>query len=252
MSYQQLINTKEEFYSLSRDLLDSTENTFDANLLSFKDFCESNEIILSITKPILNLNFDGIEYFNNASNPSHRLDNFPRPKKREEYAKVALDLINDDSFNVSDIYNYAIWALCPSTNNIDELTSIGSNNIFGQLIKYIDLQLTKLTSNAKEQSVPNSITYNIGTAHDSIIGNQTNATINNSNNLDELRDIINDKVKDHEEKEQLQELITMIKAITEANVPVSKGVFSKFSDTLQKNSWVTGPIATTVIKWLIG
>lgn len=251
MNYQQLTNTINEFHSLSSDLLNSTEETFKANLSTFKEFCESSTAIFSIINPIADVQFDGIKYFNNVCDPSNKWTNFPKPEKREEFLKVAIDLINVDNLDAVYFLNYALYFMHSSTKDINRLISSGVNDIFGKLIKYIDLELKKLINNNTEQSSLSSITYNIGNAHGSIIGSQTNAAINNSNNLNELRDIINARVKDSEENEKLQELISMVKAITENNVPVSKGVFSRFSETLEKHSWITGSIAQALIGWLV-
>lgn len=242
MKYQELINTQEEFYSLSNDLLNASINSFDANLLSFKYFCESNDIVKSIIKPILDINFNGIEYFNNVSSPLCNSEEFAKPKKREEFVKVAIDLLNIDMLSASNMYNYALWFLHPSTDDINQLTHIGTKDIFGKLIKYINLQLTKLINNNSITSTSGAVIYNIENANDSIIGNQTNATINNSNNLDDLIEVINNKVIDQQENEQLKELVSMLKAITENNIPVQKGVFARFSEVLQKNSWLQAPL----------
>ena len=34
------------------------------------------------------------------------------------------------------------------------------------------------------------------------------------------------------------------------DIPVQKGILSKFSDVMERNSWITGAIASTLLSWL--
>jgi len=108
---------------------------------------------------------------------------------------------------------------------------------------------TKAQHERRSENEATSI-YNIGNAYGSIIGSQQVPTINNSYNLEEIRDLI--KQYGNEDKEELNEMIDTIKAITENNIPVQKGTLGHFSELLAKHSWITGPIAQSIIGWIMG
>ncbi|PHB61723.1 hypothetical protein [Bacillus wiedmannii] len=103
--------------------------------------------------------------------------------------------------------------------------------------------LTKKQLNESKQVQPN-VTYNINNAHNSIIGSQTNATINLGIDFDELKSIIN--ASDSIDKEELLELIGSLEQTDE----IEKGKFARFAEVLQKNSWVSAPLGQALIKCL--
>lgn len=55
-----------------------------------------------------------------------------------------------------------------------------------------------------------------------------------------------------EERKELDELRNQLKIIEDHNIPISKGYLSRFSDTMQKHSWITGQIAGFLLKWVAG
>lgn len=250
MNEKELENIQSEFRSLSNNLLNSNIDTFKANLSGFKDFCNATNVICDILSPILQTNFNGIEYFSKKSNPGSRFEDFPKPQNRNELFKVSYDVLWKDNINAGRILNYGRWAIDPSATDMNELLEIGNNDISLKLIDYIDLELTKLINNTKETVVTNQ--FNITSATGSIIGTQENATISNSYNLDELEKIIDHKVSDINDKQQLQDLIKSLKAITENNIPVQKGTLARFGDILAKHAWITGAIAKSLIGWMTG
>lgn len=249
MTENELINIKSEFDSFANNLLESNEDLFKANLSSLRDFCSSNEIICNILKPISQTDFNGIEYFSKKLDPKYRYQQITNPKNNYEVLKVSYDVLYAD-INPRHIENYALWTLYPSTKKVDEVLKIGTRHIFEKLINYINLELTKLINNEHKSPITNQ--YNINTANGSIIGPSQNATINNSYNLDEIKKIIDEKVSDTNDKQELQDLIKSLKAITENNIPLQKGTLSRFGDTLAKHTWITGPIAKSLISWAIG
>lgn len=90
--------------------------------------------------------------------------------------------------------------------------------------------------------------YNITNAYGSIIGNQSNFTLNYSSSINELRDIVNSSHSS--DKEELNKIIDLLEMITNNQIPISKGLFSKFANILQKNSWITSHIASILVSWL--
>ncbi|MGN2347292.1 hypothetical protein ACTFH7_02065 [Clostridium cagae] len=250
MIYADFKNTYDEFVTISREFLCSNEINFECNLNSFTTFCDSNDLISQILESIINIDFDGIKYFSQKSNPQERFNLKGNPKTRYESLKASYDVLWYPNLTSDNLINYAVWALCPATRNIDETLLIGINDISNKLISYIEIELKKLITNSQKESNASQINFNIQNADNSIIGTQSTATINNSSNLDDLKQLIEQNA--YEDKEDLKQLIDTLKTITENNMPVSKGTLAKFSEAFEKHSWIAGSIASTLLGWLIG
>jgi len=248
VDYNDLVDIESEFVSLSDYFLTSTEDTFTANLLSFKEFCDLNKPISDILKPISQNAFNGIEYFHQKSRSGSRHQPCEQPKNRDELLKFTYDVLWYDKLHASNIWGYARMVLNPDTKMIDELLIIGNKDISTRLIDYIDLQLNKLINRQKQEPVPSQQTFNIGNAHGSIIGSQTNATINSGITFDEAIKIIESKNIDSIDKHQLIELTNYVKLQAESNAPMNKGLLSKFSDIISKHAWAASLIGSTLIK----
>lgn len=128
---------------------------------------------------------------------------------------------------------------------------IDTQTMEGDIVSIMAFYQTKSEfESSQRQSTTASNTYHIGNAYGSIIGSQSTATISNSCNLDELKTYVEQNIK--EDKEQINELIETIKAITCNNIPMQKGTLSRFGDLLAKHSWLTGPLTQLLINWFAG
>lgn len=103
-------------------------------------------------------------------------------------------------------------------------------------------ELNRLSDNST------NVTFNIGTATGSIIGTGSHQTVNYHADLSKLQAQVN--ADSSSDKEQLQEIVTLLQQIIENETPVSKGMFSKFMGTIQRNSWLSGQITGILLKWL--
>ncbi|MBU3102247.1 MULTISPECIES: hypothetical protein [Clostridium] len=126
-----------------------------------------------------------MEYFNKKSNPAFKFEQYQKPNNLKEFVKVAYDVLWNNKINTRNIINYAAWTLYPTTKWINEIIILGTNDISKPLIDYIDLELTKSINKEKNEPFLNQQTFNIQNAHESIIGSQTNATINTGITFDE-------------------------------------------------------------------
>lgn len=141
------------------------------------------------------------------------------------------------------------WIKGKVSGNKFYIIEISNQAIKDEIILLRAYTQTKLEiENSKKQT--ENVSFNIQNANGSIIGTQSNANITNSYNLDELQTSINKE--DQPDKEQINELINMLKAITENNVPIQKGTLSKFEDLLAKHEWLTGALAQSLFGWLAG
>lgn len=91
--------------------------------------------------------------------------------------------------------------------------------------------------------------FNIDTANNSVIGNQSNFTFNVNAELEKLSNQISNL--NSPDKEELLQLISELKTIISSDKPLKRGMLSKFSSVLQRNSWVTSPIATAALTLLM-
>lgn len=94
----------------------------------------------------------------------------------------------------------------------------------------------------------NSPVFNIGTAYGSVIGTQQSVTVNYKDSLRATKKQIEDS--DSPDKEELQQIISLLEMIVNNQLPPQKGLLSKFSAVLERNSWITSPIASVLINWL--
>lgn len=90
--------------------------------------------------------------------------------------------------------------------------------------------------------------FNIGTAYGSVIGTQQSVTINYKDSLQTTKKQIEES--DSPDKEELQQIISLLEMIINNQLPPQKGLLSKFSAVLERNSWITSPIASALIGWL--
>ncbi len=94
----------------------------------------------------------------------------------------------------------------------------------------------------------NSPVFNIGTAYGSVIGTQQSVTVNYKDSLRATKKQIEDS--DSPDKEELQQIISLLEMIVNNQLPPQKGLLSKFSAVLERNSWIASPIASVLISWL--
>lgn len=94
----------------------------------------------------------------------------------------------------------------------------------------------------------NSTVFNIGSASNSIIGNQQSAIINNSSfNIDDLKEMI--ELYGANDKQQLYELTSLLQQSLQKD-DFHKGKLSKFSNLIAKHSWLPLAIAQVISAFL--
>lgn len=104
---------------------------------------------------------------------------------------------------------------------------------------------TEAEHNQKKNEISNTV-FNIGNVSNSIIGNNNVNTL--SNQL--LSDIKSNSEKFPEDKEQLDEIISLLNLIAENKIQPKQGLLSKFSNLMEKHSWLSGSIASFLISYL--
>lgn len=99
-----------------------------------------------------------------------------------------------------------------------------------------------------QETSSSAIVFNIGTATGSVIGTQSVVNMNYQNSIQQLHDQITKS--DSPDKEQLEKIVSTLELIVNGDIPAQKGILSKFSRTMERNSWIAGAIASTLLSWL--
>lgn len=91
--------------------------------------------------------------------------------------------------------------------------------------------------------------FNIGNATNSVIGMQSIVTMNINSSIQEAREKI--ASSESSDKEELQQIISLLEMVVNNQVPAQKGLLSKFSAVMERNSWITGTISSVLLNWLL-
>lgn len=116
--------------------------------------------------------------------------------------------------------------------------------------------LTEREMNARETSA--QTVFNIGSATGSVIGTQANVNLHYNYNADmldigkeigEIRKQID--AASSPDKEELGKIIDLLEEIVRDKKPVEKGILSRFSDVMQRHEWITSPVMSVLLSWLM-
>lgn len=102
------------------------------------------------------------------------------------------------------------------------------------------------------QSASNQPAFHINanTIKNSIIGTQSNTTVNLNAQLERLRNDVENS--DSNDKEELHKIISLLEELSKSNEPVPRNIFSKFSAVMERNSWISGSIAGFLLNLFLG
>jgi len=105
--------------------------------------------------------------------------------------------------------------------------------------------------NPQQQLITPPTQIIIGTATNSVIGNQSQATINVGPNVEDIAKLSENHKLSNEDQQLLKELIEIMKKLGEGNTALKKGTLSRFQDFFQRNSWITSAVASNLISFFI-
>lgn len=90
--------------------------------------------------------------------------------------------------------------------------------------------------------------FNIENAYSSVIGSQQNVTFNCNDSIQKAKQQI--EAINSPDKEELKQIISLLEMIINNQLPPQKGLLSKFSSVMERNSWITSTLASTLLSWL--
>lgn len=91
--------------------------------------------------------------------------------------------------------------------------------------------------------------YNIQNAYGSVIGSGNQAVIHYNAALDSLKKQV--EADTSADKEDLKKIVSLLEMIVQDQVPPSKGLFSRFSAVMERNSWLTSSVLSSLLSWLL-
>ncbi len=106
---------------------------------------------------------------------------------------------------------------------------------------------TELEHNA-ENKISNTV-FNIQNAYGSVIGNSNQVTIYYDETIKKLKEQV--ATTESSDKAELEKIIALLEMVVNNQVPPTKGLFSKFRNVMERNSWITGSIANAILSWLL-
>lgn len=99
-----------------------------------------------------------------------------------------------------------------------------------------------------QQKTSGTTVFNIGTATGSVIGTQSIVNMNYNDSIQDAKNRLESSTSP--DKEDLKQIINLLEMVVNNQVPVSKGLFSRFSEIMERNSWITNSISSALINWL--
>ena len=91
--------------------------------------------------------------------------------------------------------------------------------------------------------------FHIQNAYGSVIGNNNQATINYNSTIENLKDRVSHEASS--DKDDMEKIVSLLEMVVNNQVPPTKGLFSKFSEVMERHSWLSNSVAATVLGWLI-
>lgn len=83
--------------------------------------------------------------------------------------------------------------------------------------------------------------FNIGTVNNSVVGNGNVVNVS----IDSIKSQIEEN--GGEDRDALNEIVSLLERISENKEPIKQGMFSKFSGLLEKHSWLSGSVASFIL-----
>ncbi len=161
---------------------------------------------------------------------------YPFELEEDDTSEETLQLENDIQFLLSRGYIKESYPL--SSGYLLVTTEKGENFLENGFKPYNE------TPNTSTKNI-----FKIKNATNSVIGTQSNVTMNIGDTIQKTREQIDSS--NSPDKEELQEIINLLEKVIKGQTPVKKGLFSKFSDAIQKNSWITSPVTSILLNWLM-
>lgn len=92
------------------------------------------------------------------------------------------------------------------------------------------------------------VIFNIGSATGSIIGTGSHQTLNYGATIESIKERVSSETS--EDKANMEKIVSLLEMLVNDQLPPSKGLFSKFSETMERHSWLSNSVAAAILGWL--
>ncbi len=140
------------------------------------------------------------------------------------------------------------WIIKVETGERFYVVDTESQSFQGKLQQIKAFYQTETEYNNSQKRVQQPI-FNIQNAYGSVIGTGNTATINYDSSIENIKSAV--EATDSPDKEELKQIVSLLEMVVNNQVPASKGLFSKFADVMERNSWITGSIAGSLLSWFL-
>ncbi|WP_025727756.1 hypothetical protein [Heyndrickxia ginsengihumi] len=236
-SYEKITKISREFRDLAGDLLRSDIDTFQTNINFFRAFCDEEEILIEILKPIKEREYDTNQWYENALNQNSSFigsGDATLPQNKLDALKVIYDMLwSENALNT--LLNFGHATMFAQKYN-DQLSKVNDKitNIF---IRYIIRQLEEKVEMVKPQSgqsinnwyvnAPSNIATQSSDVHQQI--NIKNPEVQKA--VEDLRITVEKSKLTSQEKDDALEIIDMIEDEVTKELP-SKSKLQKIVSLL--------------------
>ncbi len=162
------------------------------------------------------------------------------PNREKSTSRKYIGFMPDSDVQTGD------WLINPSNERLF-VCDVMTNFFYGEKDYLKAYYQTVAEHNAEIQK--STAVFNIGNATNSVIGMQSTVTMNINSSIQEAKDQI--ASSNSCDKEELQQIISLLEMVVNNQVPAQKGLLSKFSAVMQRNSWITGTISSILLNWLL-
>lgn len=150
------------------------------------------------------------------------------PNHEKATHKPYIGMLKNVDANIGD------WLINP-TNDRFLIEDKVADFAFGEFQQYKMFYLTEAQVKKKSATSASTI-FNIGTATGSVIGTQSVVNMNYNDSIQNAKKQLESSASP--DKEDLKQIINLLEMVVNNQVPVSKGLFSRFSAVMERNSWL--------------
>ena len=163
------------------------------------------------------------------------------PNHESATSKAYIGMLESADVNTGD------WLINPKNERFLVEDKV-SDYAHGEFQQYKLFYLTE-SEYVQKVTMQKQLTFNIGTANNSVIGTQSTVTLNINSSIQSAREQI--ATSNSNDKEELQQIVALLEMVVTNQVPAQKGLLSKFSAVMERNSWITGTVSSILLNWLL-
>lgn len=112
----------------------------------------------------------------------------------------------------------------------------------------LELRAFIISESKYKTKIASQVSFNIQNAYGSVIGTQSVVNMNYNDSIESARKQISSS--DSADRTELEQILNLLEMIVDNQVPPQKGIFSKFSSVMERNSWITSSISSALLGWL--